>query len=541
MNETNVSMKHFGLGLIFFVAIILFLVIMPVIASLAWNQTVDDAWHTLRQNGYSAIADQDGNLDVNGDLDVDGDITAGGAYYGDGSHLTGIDTGGSSVYVDGVLTNTPNFSDGGDINFSATGSTVTATLKSGIDGSFVNLTSASTTVTSLLTIPVTTSYTENSSQGSVSYNSQSHMTMVGNGSSQTPLYPFTNDYIAHYIMTAKSAESAYSLYKLTYPEDTIVLDWASARHPHGMVLYDSKLYIGCWYGTNSLAVIPTDFSSVTYYDIDIGSGKLIWDMIIADGSLWVGSTDKLTEVSLTDPTSYTPYAAWTGDMDAIVTKGNYLYCFGRYRARTFDLTTRSWDADAKVLGGDYHSALLESTSSTIFACDNVNLTCATFSLDLVQTGTITVGYTMSDNIDADASGGLYLPLETSSSPMIAYIDMTNPTTATITYTDNDIAAIGDSLYYQPSGFSVFQFIMGARNQTCYVGTALNGVIAPTWHHYNVIVPPGFQTNSLSDSELAVEEIASDGTYCYIAIAAGNDATRVPSYVIKVPVSVMSSD
>ncbi|MDD5094051.1 MAG: hypothetical protein PHV74_06710 [Dehalococcoidia bacterium] len=87
------------IGFLFVIAsLILFLCIMPVIASLATDATLRDAFNTLSNNGYSAFADQDGNLDVAGDLEVDGDATV------DGDSTTVGDVSGATVTAAGALT-----------------------------------------------------------------------------------------------------------------------------------------------------------------------------------------------------------------------------------------------------------------------------------------------------------------------------------------------------------------------------------------------------------------------------------------------------
>lgn len=95
MREGLYVSNRFALGLIGVITMTLFLMFVPVMMSWMSHATEADLMADLQGYGYTAFADADDNFDVAGDLEVDGDITAGGAFYGDGSHLTGISASGS--------------------------------------------------------------------------------------------------------------------------------------------------------------------------------------------------------------------------------------------------------------------------------------------------------------------------------------------------------------------------------------------------------------------------------------------------------------
>lgn len=500
--------------------------LVPILMSIAGNTNTEALKFELSQRGYTAIADQEGNFEVGGDLEVDGNITCGGSYYGDGSNLTGISgSGGSSVYVDGVLTNTPNFSDGGDINFTTSSSTVTASLNVGI-----NATLTSATFTDYMKIVCTSTPSDISAEGEIAYYDDANDIIVGKGSYGIPLTKYARGAITKQLLEYDSA------FNDVYPLDILSLDSDKASHPHAMVLEGSSLYTGCLTGTHQLVKVPTDFSSVEYVALDrqpiSGSPSAgIWDMIVADSSLWAaGDGGFLYEIDLTDPTSHTCHEAWTvgHSMEAIVTQGDYLYCLGDDYARKFTLSSRTWTASAvSHPGKEFHAALLESTSSTIFATDILSGTLEALDLNLATTASVTVGHTVSDNIAAGPNGLIFLPLETSGSPVVFEALMSDLTVNDTIYTENDYQIVADSLYTSPywgSGRVVF----GTKSGLVLIGYRKYGVSDWLWLDYCGIVPTGTYTNVSGYGY--IEEIQVDGTYTYMATFNG---TPLGSELIRV--------
>lgn len=482
MKEGIYVSNRFALGLIGVITVCLFLLFIPVIMSWMSNATEADLKADLQARGYTAFADADGDFDVPGDLDVTGDITAGGTFYGDGSGLTGVSTGS--------------------------------------DTSFNNL-----TVVESLIIPITSTPTEIS--GSIYVDDSTHKLNIGHGE-----YSYNPGFIPGGLTQQLLINSQYVIGD-AYPTDIIDIYLADCDHPHAMVYNNNTLYCGFLDGTYNLVMVPTDFSSITYYDMN--TTNAIFDAIIADGALWLAEgTGYIYEVDLTDPSSYTKTQAFpSGKVEALVTKDDYLYCLGLNWARKYQLSTRSWAAAAvNHAGKEFHAAILEATSSTIFAAENTGNCFEFLDLNLATTGTVSYGVNanVSDNMAADGNGGLIASLETSESPSSITLDLANPIATTIVYDSPDFSLEGDSVYHHLAGMNAASYVQGTDSGLLLRGSYWEGVVPATIAGYYGLVP-----TAIVDSGIGlglIEEIVSDGTYLYIATFDGSSN----AHLLKIPIS-----
>ena len=479
--------NRFALSLIGVITVILFLMFVPVIMSWMSDATVEDMKADLQQHGYTAYADQDGNFDVDGDLEVTGDVTA-TSYYGDGSHLTGV--AGTSETINATTINTTNFTATNTAMFSGT-----------------------------LTIPTTQTPSDIDEIGRMAFYIDNGQLIVGNDGFATVVDRKVGGVVTEDLLNRNTT------FNDVYPVGAIEFLATDAAHPHALVINGTDIYCGFWTGNYKLIKTDTSFSTVNYCELlqgDATQAGLILDMIVADSSLWVCDGDGwLFEVDLTDPSSYTPMLAYgTGSgagakrIDAIVSKGSDLFVLGEDNARKFDLTSRTWAASAVSHSGKtFHSAILQSTSSTIFASDIDNDRVEFLDLNLATTGSINVGYTISDNMCVGVFGQLLFGgLESSASPAAFEIDMTNPVSCTIYYNE-DYPAVMDSAY-NGDDLGGGYVMIGANNGVIYIASRAKGGWAWGWSKYAGIVPtPRFANGN---GYGLIEEIALDGTYCYIA-------------------------